>query len=113
MLVRPYTADFGDGPSGSVTTRPKIDTIRPSIPGGLRVTRSGAMATLTWRASIDRQSGQWGYYVQRKVNGRWTTPKLTRIARFSFRAGSSHGQLRVLAEDWADNRSAYSAAVGY
>jgi secreted trypsin-like serine protease len=112
VLVRP-NGQFGDGPSAFVRTRPQIDSVRPSIPSGLRVSRAGAMVTLTWRASIDRQSGPWGYYVQRRVNGRWTTPKLSRALRFAFRAGSTHGSLRVLAEDWADNRSAYSAAVMY
>jgi hypothetical protein len=112
VLVRP-NGEFGDGPSAVVTTRPLIDRFKPSVPRGVKVTRRGALAIVTWSAARDTQSGTWGYWVQRKVNGRWRTPVQSRVTRFSFRAGTGHGSVRVLAEDWADNRGAFSAAVAY
>lgn len=112
LLVRP-SGEHGEGPAARVLTRPVVDRFRPSVPGAVRIARSGSFVTVTWRASIDRQSGMYGYYVQRKVGGTWRTPVLTRVARLRFNAGRSHGSVRVLSEDWADNRSAWSGSVAY
>jgi hypothetical protein len=112
LLVRPNGAG-GDGPSGTVTARPLIDRGKPTVPKSLALAKRGALAIVTWRGSADTQSGVYGYWVQRKVNGRWRTPVLARSTRFTFRAGSSHGAVRVLAEDFAGNRSAFTAAISY
>jgi secreted trypsin-like serine protease len=106
LLVRPATAEFGDGPTASVRTRPVVDAIRPSRPASLRVTH----AVATWRAAVDRQSGIDGYDVQRRRGSRWLAPKRVRTRRLRV---AGHGQVRVRAVDRAGNVSAWTRPVAY
>jgi secreted trypsin-like serine protease len=110
VLVRPYGAEIGDGPSANVRTHPVPDLVRPSVPTGVRAARSGAFIAVTWNRASDRQSGIGGYLVQRKVNGRWARPQIALPNRLRIRVGTAHGAVRVLSVDAAGNYSAWSAA---
>jgi secreted trypsin-like serine protease len=103
VLVRP-TGESGEGPTARVAALPVLDKRKPTVPGGLRV--SGGRAT--WRAAVDRQSLIQEYQVQLQVNGSWRAPKVVRARSIAIGAAS---KVRVRSVDWADNLSAWSAAV--
>lgn len=103
VLVRPV-GDSGEGPTARVKALPKLDRIRPSVPTRLRVAGSRA----TWNAAIDRQSQIQEYQVQLLVGGAWRAPKVVRARTIAVGAAS---KVRVRSVDWADNLSAWSAAV--
>ena len=89
----------------------RMERIFPSI--RVAAGHRGLNANATWTRSADRQSGVYGYWVQRLVNGRWITPVFADYNHLTVRVGRGHGKLRVQAEDWAGNRSAWSGAARY
>jgi hypothetical protein len=112
VLVRP-NGDQGDGPSASVRTRPVPDTIKPTTPTRVRVTRRGAFITVTWNRARDRQSGVAGYGVQRRQGGRFQKLQVAASNRLRIRVGTAHGTVRVIAVDNAENASRWSASIAY
>lgn len=103
LLVRPL-GDSGEGPTARVAALPRLDRIKPTVPRGLRVKRGRA----TWGAAIDRQTFIQGYQVQLLVRGSWRAPKKLRGRSITVGAAT---KVRVRSVDWADNVSAWSAAV--
>ncbi len=103
LLVRPV-GDSGEGPTTRVAALPRLDTIRPTVPRGLRVVRDRA----SWGAAIDRQSFIQKYQVQLLVRGTWRSPRTLRGRSIAVGAAT---KVRVRSFDWAGNVSAWSAAV--
>ncbi len=114
VLVRSVTA-HGEGPAGQVRTGPKVDRFRPGrVPGLTAYVNASDRLVLAWRSAIDRQSGIYGYDIQRRTDAGWGRIQRLRGTRTRRAIGvGSTWAVRIRARDKAGNVGYWSPVVEY